>query len=470
LVASPSSAQPTDPCASYLTGYWAGTVTMDQLEALPSATAAIEALGTDPDNLTFNGTGNCYVVTNGIELTAANNGAIIEGGGYLDVQLGTSLKPIFRVEDANNIKFEDLTVDGLNQTGQYKSGSVGQAGIETRASVGVTITDVAANYTWGDGLEMTDDPSSPATKMTPSSDIVVNGFTALNPGRDGISPSAVTNAYLFNIDLTNPGLYAIDFESDIAGLGSGNVAFENVSLAGIVDMVEALTGPIIFDAVDWQGTGRVLVNAEPGTDSTTYPDPIYFIDSSFFCARGAQVNCLEFQSNAPGSGDVPPIWGGPVYVQDSQISYAGGTHQISEPVYGAQGGVQVNFTGTKFIGVPIPPGSQDSISQVNIDNPPPTTGMTSPASGATLSGTVTLTAGATASAGLTITKVEYYLENGNADEDGLVATATSSAGGWAAAWDTTSVRNNVSYNLISVAYDSAGNSSVSAVLPIQVHN
>ena len=89
------------------------------------------------------------------------------------------------------------------------------------------------------------------------------------------------------------------------------------------------------------------------------------------------------------------------------------------------------------------------------DTTPPTTSITAPANGATVSGTVTISASSSDNVG--VTKTELYLD-GN-----LFASAAS------ASWDTTTAAN-ASHSLISKAYDAAGNVGTSAAVNVTVSN
>ncbi len=93
------------------------------------------------------------------------------------------------------------------------------------------------------------------------------------------------------------------------------------------------------------------------------------------------------------------------------------------------------------------------------DTTPPTTAITAPANGATVSGTTTVTADATDNAG--VTKVEFYLDNV------LQATDTASPYSWT--WNTTASANG-SHALNSKAYDAAGNVGTSATVTVTVSN
>lgn len=93
------------------------------------------------------------------------------------------------------------------------------------------------------------------------------------------------------------------------------------------------------------------------------------------------------------------------------------------------------------------------------DTQAPTTSITSPAGGSTVSGTVNVTASASDNVG--VTNVEFYL-------DGVLASSdTSSPYSWS--WNTTTV-TNASHALTSKAFDAAGNVGTSTAVNVTVDN
>jgi pseudomonalisin len=93
------------------------------------------------------------------------------------------------------------------------------------------------------------------------------------------------------------------------------------------------------------------------------------------------------------------------------------------------------------------------------DTTPPTTSITAPANGATVSGTVSVTASASDNVG--VTKVEFYLDSA------LKSTSTTSPYSWS--FNTTTVANG-SHTLQTKAYDAAGNVGSSATISVTVSN
>ena len=93
------------------------------------------------------------------------------------------------------------------------------------------------------------------------------------------------------------------------------------------------------------------------------------------------------------------------------------------------------------------------------DTQAPTVSITAPLNGATVSGTVSVTA--TASDNVGVTKVEFYLDGA------LQSTDTTSPYSWS--WDTTSA-TNASHTLTAKAYDAALNVGTSTAVSVTVNN
>ncbi|HSX52955.1 MAG TPA: Ig-like domain-containing protein, partial [Patescibacteria group bacterium] len=93
------------------------------------------------------------------------------------------------------------------------------------------------------------------------------------------------------------------------------------------------------------------------------------------------------------------------------------------------------------------------------DSTPPTVSIATPASGATVSGVVSI--GAAASDNVGVAKVEFYIDST------LVSTVTASPYNYS--WNTATVANG-SHALTAKAYDAAGNSTTSSAVNISVNN
>ena len=93
------------------------------------------------------------------------------------------------------------------------------------------------------------------------------------------------------------------------------------------------------------------------------------------------------------------------------------------------------------------------------DTTPPVVNITSPSNGATVSGTVTITASASDNVG--VTKVEFYINNTKVGEDTTAPYEYN--------WNTTGYANGT-YSLKAIAYDAANNSAIDNDTSVNVNN
>jgi thermitase len=100
-----------------------------------------------------------------------------------------------------------------------------------------------------------------------------------------------------------------------------------------------------------------------------------------------------------------------------------------------------------------------NVSNTTNDTTPPTVSITSPSSGTTVSGTVTVSANASDNVG--VTRVDFRV-NG-------ATVATSNVSPYKFTWDSTTVANGT-VTLTTAAYDAAGNSAVSSPVSVNVSN
>ena len=101
----------------------------------------------------------CYQVDEGITIT---HPLVINGGTFKDLtDSGTGkhqgYHPIIEVREGDDVTLENLTVEGEHTSKGFTGGKVGEAGIKVLPSSDVTITNVIAEYTFGDGLELVAD-------------------------------------------------------------------------------------------------------------------------------------------------------------------------------------------------------------------------------------------------------------------------------------------------------------------------
>src|SRR6185436_7479786 len=102
-------------------------------------------------------------------------------------------------------------------------------------------------------------------------------------------------------------------------------------------------------------------------------------------------------------------------------------------------------------------GSSAVASVTVLDSAPPAVALTAPAAGATLSGVVTLSAGASDNVG--VTRVDFFRDNG-------ILLGTDTTAPYSLSWDSTSAAGD--RTLYAKAWDQAGNAGTSAPVPVHV--
>ncbi len=100
------------------------------------------------------------------------------------------------------------------------------------------------------------------------------------------------------------------------------------------------------------------------------------------------------------------------------------------------------------------------VSNTSTDTTPPTVSVTAPANGATVSGTVSVTANASDNVG--VASVQFQLDGANL---GVLDIASP----YSVSWNTTTA-TNASHKLTAIAKDAAGNTTTSAAVTVTVNN
>lgn len=256
-------------------------------------------------------TGKGKYCTAGILIT--QHDVTIDGGKISDSQStvpvhvhGTArvgLKPIIEVKDTTDVIIENTTLTGANSKGGYHSTLVGQAGVDIRSSSNVTVSNVDTTNTYGDGLTVFISGTKPQVVPT---DIHVDKMTITQPGRDCVSPAAVTDSTFASITCagTIPDS-ALDFESDIPGVGDNNLTFTNLVAKGGINIIEPV-GTVSFATTST--TGKFKLDSIGANVS---------YQGSFLCARRAPGACVAVDN---GTLDLNATFG-----------YVPGTSKTSQP-------------------------------------------------------------------------------------------------------------------------------------------
>jgi hypothetical protein len=146
---------------------------------------------------------------------------------------------------------------------------------------------------------------------------------------------------------------------------------------------------------------------------------------------------VQFKVDGNNSG--PAVTGAPFSFSLNSTTLTNGSHSLSA--------VASNSTGQTSTSTAV------SLTVNNADKIPPVVSISSPASGATVSGTVIISA--TASDNVGVAKVEFYLDSS------LQVTDTASP--YTSSWNTAAASNG-SHTIMAKAYDAAGNTASASVI------
>jgi hypothetical protein len=172
------------------------------------------------------------------------------------------------VKDTAGVTIENVTLNGQNIGATGRAGDmVGEAGVQVLSSTNVNLDHIAVNHVFGDGLTLGFQPRQP-----PSSNVAVNGYAINGTGaiRPGVTVAYVNGATLDNVSIQNSS--GFDFESDLAGVGSGNVTVNGFSGSGNagVRLIEALSGPVVFNHFGFAGDVSVINAAAASSEPITF--------------------------------------------------------------------------------------------------------------------------------------------------------------------------------------------------------
>ena len=333
---TPSTSTPTSTSTTSTSSPTTTTVpappaklTLDATCTTPVASVLQQYFDSLPAGSTFqSSTTACYLVPGGFRITKP---LTIIGGTFYDPTTEkptgpgyNGMKPIIFIKSTSDVTLSNLTVLGANTTGVFHSSMVGQAGVKVTSSARVTITDVTAKDTWGDGLELWSDfvPRQPRVMVT---DLKVDGFTTIDAGRVGVTVATVSGGVLNNVDVISPGMSGFDFESDLPGIGSGNVAITNCTNDHGFSFVEYLTGPITV--TNCTGFHHVTLG------SINSDQPVTFNGGSMLCKRADPVPCIKQN-------------GGKMRFVGTSISRMNGTIGVSTPMWSVDTGGSLTFAQT----------------------------------------------------------------------------------------------------------------------------
>lgn len=251
------------------------TETRHPLECRRDPSSAIAAL---PPGAVFNGNGACFTLRNGLEITTPD--VTVENATFNDRLRGErsdgGVKPIVRIKDSSGVTLSNLVLNGRNLTGRYHANSVGQEGVQVLSSANVSLTNITTNYTFGDGLILGFQPGHP-----PSTNVTVNGYTVNHAGRQGITLAYATNSTLNDVTVNASADAGWDFESDLTGVGSGNLTINRPEGHKGFLFQSTLTGPITVNSSNFSGDVAVVRSSAASGQPITFNSGTILIRNRF---------------------------------------------------------------------------------------------------------------------------------------------------------------------------------------------
>ncbi len=166
-----------------------GSITSDCSVAVESQIMAW--LATVPDGATAQfGAGRCYGQDGTITLTD-RNGLVIDGQGseFRALTPGGSHRDNWRFVRGGNLTVRNMAVRGSDPQGAYDHNVEWQHGYSVEGVQGLTLSNVQARETWGDGIDIWGDGSSHTcgNDATSARNIVISGATIERIGRQGVA-------------------------------------------------------------------------------------------------------------------------------------------------------------------------------------------------------------------------------------------------------------------------------------------
>jgi Bacterial Ig-like domain len=217
-------------------------------------------LATVPDGNTARfAPGGCYGQEGTIALTGRSN-LVIDGQGseFRAVTPGESHRANWRFSGGSNLTVQNLAVRGSNPGGGYRAGFEWQHGFSVEGVQGMTLSNVQARETWGDGVYLDRGAYSPACGDDASSTrhALVTGATLERIGRQGVAVVDAEHVTVQDSVIGPVALANVDIETD-----------DDCAIARHITVTRNQFGAHTWGVVDSVGFG-----AEPQVGDVTVTD------------------------------------------------------------------------------------------------------------------------------------------------------------------------------------------------------
>ncbi len=369
--------------------------------------------------------------TEGFTLVRLNNGTLlIAGGGISEAELYDPSAGVWS------------TTGSMSTDRDYHSATLLVDGRVLVAGGMTTVCDPNPDFgcytIYLDSAEV----YTPVTLGLPTVSITAPAVWATVAGTITVSATATDNV----------AVGGVQFKLDGANLGAEVIAPPYVTSWNTALSVNGAhtLGAVARDTVGNIGTATpvyvtVLNDTTPPSISITAPASGSSVAGTVAVAASAtdDVGVVGVQFKLDGGNLGAEVIAAPYVTLWNTTLSASGTHVLSA--------VARDAVGNASTALPV---------SVTVDNVPPSVSITAPASGATVSGTITVSASATDNVG--VVGVQFKLDGAN-----LGAEVTTAP--YAISWNSASVSNAV-HTLTAVARDAAGNASTSSAATVRVRN
>lgn len=175
-------------------------------------------LATVPDGSTVQfGPGGCYGQDGTITLTGRSN-LVIDGQGseFRALTPGTSHRANWRLVNGASLTLQNMAVRGSNPQGSYDPAVEWQHGFAVEGVQKVTLSNVQARDTWGDGVMLWRGAYSPACGDDASSarNVEISGALIERAGRQGVAIVDAENVTLQDSTIGPVAWWGVDIETD----------------------------------------------------------------------------------------------------------------------------------------------------------------------------------------------------------------------------------------------------------------
>jgi hypothetical protein len=175
-------------------------------------------LATVPDGSTVQfGPGRCYGQDGTITLTG-RSGLVIDGQGseFRALTPGGSHRANWRLVNGGSLTLRNMAVRGSNPQGSYDPAVEWQHGYSVEGVQGITLSNVQARDTWGDGVMLWRGASSPGCGDDASSarNVVIAGALIERSGRQGVAIVDAENVTLQDSTIGPVAWWSVDIETD----------------------------------------------------------------------------------------------------------------------------------------------------------------------------------------------------------------------------------------------------------------